>query len=221
MGLISMELNYLVITFVTILIIGLIRVVIRYRNHNEDIKFASTYLENYQKFINKISQDQLDHELYYLLIRQTDKIQKQIGLFGIVDYKPPFSRRVIQNYQLIVNTLPEIRTGMAHPADMASIEDILIRYLGSEEEQNSVYYRNLFNPFIWLREGVRFILILPFLILEWAGVISEESSNTINEGGFFSFISGIIAIIGFIATIVGLVVDWEQFVQTVKRLLGI
>lgn len=70
--------------------------------------------------------------------------------------------------------------------------------------------KGIFNPFICFREGVRFILGLPVLVLYWSGFVSTRTISAARVSSVFKFISGVITLIGLISSIITILLGWNE-----------
>jgi hypothetical protein len=172
-----------------IFIIGFVQV---YNRHNRVVKkidFAGEYRNKFVEFANKYFKTHdrwsrsgdLDGELYVWLTMNVSKIQSYVGSFGVMSYKPAFQNYMINNYQIIINTIPKFREGQVHDFDVGSVDDCLLRYIGHLEDYSEETQRNLRNPIIWFREGFRELLSIPIFILSWFGIISNRTLNSITK----------------------------------------
>lgn len=83
------------------------------------------------------------------------------------------------------------------------LEEAIIRHIGSADDIiKEELTRELKNPFIWLREGVRAIIAIPVSLLAWFGVITDSVADRIKTSILFKIFAGSIATIGFISAIV-------------------
>ena len=193
-------------------------------SHRKLIKksnFASEYLRRFQLFKNSYDTD-FDGETYYWLTNRVSKIQSYLGIFGVImEYQPPFSNYIHRNYQIIINTLPEMRNRTGDSSMINACEDALIRYIGYLDDAIENSINQLMNPFKWLRKGVQSIISLPFFILYWLGLISSSYVEKIINNPIFKLISGFITLIGFISSIVTIILGWEAIVNLIRNLLSI
>jgi hypothetical protein len=120
---------------VTILGLGLWQVIRKYKNISDRMEFTKEYLERFNKFI---ARQEFDGTEYNWLTLRVTKIQEELGQCGILtSYRPPFANFMYNNYQLIINILPEIRSGAAHPEMVNACQDAMIRHLGVLSENGS------------------------------------------------------------------------------------
>lgn len=210
-----------------IFIVGFVQVFNRHRRVIKKIDFAGEYRNKFIEFANKyferynrLSQSgNFDGEQYVWLTMNVNKIQNQIGTFGIMSYKPAFQNYMLNNYPIIINTIPKFREGKIESFDVGSVDDCLLRYIGYLEEYQKDTLRNLKNPIIWFREGFREILSIPILMLSWFGIISNRTLNSIKYSLIYKVISGLIALVTLISGVVTIVVGYDQTIEIIVNLL--
>src|SRR5690554_5572672 len=71
---------------------------------NKFIDFANKYFENYSHWNRS---ETFDYKQYAWLTMNGDKIQNDVGSFGIMSYKPAFQNYMINDYCIIINTIPK------------------------------------------------------------------------------------------------------------------
>ena len=135
---------------------------------------------------------------------------------------------IIQNYQVIVNLLPELRRAKTENRLFRDAEiyrehasmclDVLVRYLGVIERRLQSAKDELRNPFIWLRQGVQSILLLPAYFLHWSGLLGASTLGTLTKNLFVKSISAIVAVVGLLSGLVTVAVGWEQTARMIESL---
>jgi hypothetical protein len=218
----------LIITGIVIsFIIGFVVVYKRLSRLVENIDFAGEYRNKFIDFANKYvkSYDKGNHtgdfdgEKYVWLTLNVTKIQDQVGSFGVISYKPAFENYMINNYQIIVNTLPKFREGKIENFDVDAVDDCLLRYIGHLKDYKKDAIKNLKNPIIWFREGFKEIISLPLLVLYWFGIFSQRTIGFIMNSVIYKMVAGICAFIALISGLVTIIVGYEQSVEFITRLL--
>jgi len=220
----------LLITFglLFILIIGF-RVV--YRKHKKTLDsydFAFNYRNKFIECSNKYFKNhdrwsqsgELDNELYVWLTKNVNKVQRDLGSFGIMDYMAPFQRYHVENYQIIVNTIPKFRNGQIQEFDVTSVDDCLLRYIGYQEERIEENRKNLKNPFVWFRIGFQEIISIPLYIFNWFGIFSKRTVNSIMDSVIYKIFTGIIALVTLTSSIVSIIQGKEKTIELINKILG-
>jgi len=113
-------------SFVSILIIGLVTLLRRYKGFVDRHNFAFEYREKFIQFTNKYFESydnwnrrgNIDSELYVWLTKNVNKIQGDLGHLGTMHYVAPFQIYQISNYQIIINTIPKFRNGKIEEFDI-------------------------------------------------------------------------------------------------------
>lgn len=215
-----MNTTQVIVLLFIFIIVGLFNLVNDYRKVIIKRNFAIEYLHKFQKFRESHSAD-FSGETYYWLTKHVSQMQSQLGFFGVVDYQPPCSNYINRNYQVIVNTLPEMRNRNAHSSMINACEDALIRYIGHLDNVFESSINQLKNPFKWLQTGVQLTISLPFFILYWLGLISLYYVEKITDNFIFKLISGFITLASLIASIITIVLGWDRFVNLMQKLVYI
>jgi len=185
----------------------------------ESRDFAVEYLQKFQKFASTY-EDGFDGELFYWLTHRGPKIQAELGVFGVADYRPPAANYMFKNYQLIVNMLPEIRSGVVNSYQIAACEDALVRYIGWLDDRIEESLARLRNPVIWFRNGFRWILALPVMILQWFGLIAEASATRFTSGPLFNFFAGMMGLLSSSLAVLAYVLGADELTRLLRSLIG-
>lgn len=218
----------IILGILTVFIIGFVQVYNRHSRVVKKIDFSGEYRNKFVEFANKYFQTydrysrsgDFDGELYVWLTMNVSKIQNYVGSFGVMSYKPAFQNYMINNYQIIINTIPKFREGQVENFDVGAVDDCLLRYIGYLEEYRKDTLKNLRNPIVWFREGFREILSVPIFILSWFGIISNRTVNSIKDSLIYKVIAGLIALVTLVSGLVTIVVGYDQTLEFINRLLG-
>ncbi len=180
-------------------------------------KDAVDFLNNLKNYIRSNGKDL---ESYSWLLNRSNRMQNQMGSDGVYGYySPPYKNYRISNYPIILNMLPDLREAFENNFPSVglisqysnSLQEAIIRYIGSIEDGIEEQKSKIKNPFIWLREGFRKIIAFPLSILGWLGIITEFTVYKITSNFIFKTVSGIVAFLGFLSAIVTLVLGWKDF----------
>ena len=191
-----------------------IKFVNEYRN--KFVEFSNTYFQSYDRYSRS---GKFDNESYIWLTKNVNKIQNYVGSFGLITYKPAFQNYIVNNYPVLLNTIPKFRDGQIENFDVHSVDDCLLRYIGHLEEYNFNTGKNLRNPIIWFREGVKEILSLPIFIFSWFGLISNSTVNSIKNSFIYKIITGLIALVTLLSGLVTIVIGYDQTIDFLKKLV--
>lgn len=203
-------------------LLGLVLKVLESRALHLDLEFAREFRD---KLISYANGRGVDHQAYNWLTFRSIKMQRQMGELGLLSaYRRAASGQTVFGYQVIVNMLPELQQSFVDPMvaflgrgdqSARTMVDCLTRYMGVVSDQHSQCMGELKNPLLWFRDGVRALLSLPFRLLGWFGLLGDASVRFLVSNGVFSFMTGAVAMIGLLSSIVGLVTDWSQFADLV------
>jgi len=208
-----MDARYVVIVVLAgISALGVIRLVARHGRLAEQSALAYEYLSKFNTFANSYTSS-FYAQLYFWLVSKSDKIQSQMGFCGIADYRPPFANYIMRNYQILVNTLPQMRTRKAMADNVAMCEDALIRYIGLIDDSLAYSASRLKNPLVWLQEGARLILAIPIITLQWVGLISPTKVDAVTLNPLFRVFSGIVLLLGLVASLLTIILGWEKLIE--------
>ncbi|HMR82040.1 MAG TPA: hypothetical protein PKE30_02875 [Niabella sp.] len=215
----------IILGILMVFIIGFIQAINRHSRVVKKIEFASEYRKRFIEFANSYSENydrwsrsgNFDGEQYVWLTMNVSKMQSYLGTFGVMDYIAPFQTYTISNYQIIINTVPKFRDGSVKDFDIHSVDDCLLRYIGYLDDFGKGTQKNLRNPIIWFREGVKEILSVPIFIFNWFGIISTRTVHSIKDSLIYKVISGLIALVTLVSGIVTIVVGYDQTVEFIKR----
>ena len=140
-----------------------------------------------------------------------------MGGAGRIDfYRPPFANYAFQNYDVLSNTLLNIKIPAI--ANLEATQVLLERYIGALDNHTSKKLWELINPFVWLTRAVRCILIdTPLWIFRSAGLISSNAESKIKSSSLINKIIGIITVLGSLAS---LLAGWDLLMAFLSRILG-
>jgi hypothetical protein len=209
---------YIILSLGFILFIGLYEVNRLHSQSLTEIGFTNEYRSKFIQLHNKYfdSYDSwsrvgnVDNELYVWLTLNSNKIQSNLGNFGVLDYTSAYRTYKVTNYPVIINTIPKFRDGTVKHYDSNSLDDCLLRYIGFLHEYEKITSNYLKNPLIWFREGIKKILSAPLLILNSLGLFSQRAVSTITNSLIFKVFAGIAALVTFMSALVTIIVGYDQ-----------
>jgi hypothetical protein len=218
----------LIAVILIVFIIGFIDVFKRHSQIVSKIDFASEYRNKFVQLANNYFQDYdrycrsgtVDNELYVWLTLNVSKMQSNVGNFGVMSYKPAYQNYMINNYQIIINTLPKFREGQIQNFDVVSVDDCLLRYIGYLEDCKRETEKNMKNPIVWFREGFKEIISIPLFILSSFGIFSRRTVESIMDNLIFKILAGLIALVTLFSGLVTIVVGYDQTLKIVMGLIG-
>ena len=181
--------------------------------------FAVEYYNTFAKVAESFGTEEFDHESYRWLTKNGIKMQAELGSLGVISYKPAFSNYYIQNYQPVLNTIPELRTGNAHRSDLMTLDDMLVRHIGRLDNRLEQSLSELKNPIFWLRDGIGFIVALPISMLGWFGIVGNSFVRSVKGSFLFKLLSFLIALVGLIASLITIFLGWSEFLSLLDNLI--
>jgi len=212
---------FIIIAFIIVLVTGFIRIIYFFNKTKDKISFFEKFKAYYSTIANQYNKNKtFDEKLYKWIIKNLHKAQRELGIYGIRDYQPPFSNLIHKNYPYILNIIPEFGTKSIHPHDIVGADDILVMFLGVLEENQDVFYRGLKNPFKWFQQGISLFLSLPIYLLNWFGIINNNTKNKISTNILFKIISGLTGLVAFLSGLITVIVGADEFVAIIAKLFG-
>ncbi len=217
-----------IVTLVVILIIGFIKLLINankvYQKKGQLIEFRNEFIEFSNELVDK---ETFNNSLYNKLKLKSSKIQSIMGSYGIGNYKPAFANYFINDYQVILNSLSEIRTGYKTGGIFGSydsdeiilVDDALLTCIGAYNDLYEEYKKECKNPLIWFKEGIKVIVNLPISIFYWGGLIKHTTYNKIISTFLFKIISFLVTLIGLISSIVTIIAGIEPLKQFISNII--
>jgi hypothetical protein len=178
--------------------------------------FAQTYLERLSHLVRKLDAGKFDGATFDWLTMNVPQMQRALGYHGVMAYRAPFGIYSAQRYQILINTLPQIRSGIAHPSDIQACQDAILRYIGELNEEADGA-ESLLNPLAWLREGVRFVVTLPLRLAVWSGLMSESTFVRASNHPLTRIVSALAWTVGLVASVIEIAEYWDEL----RLLLGV
>ncbi len=218
-----------ILVTLAVIIIGFIARVINAGNISKRREFTISFQNSFIELANGFFKTgRMSNDLYSKCIHDVDAIQAELGYDGIIaGYVDHLHGIKVQNYQLFVNIMPEIREAESMSGNSIMMErvsqligtcnDALQRHVGNLDRELDTERKGIFNPFICFREGVRFILGLPVLVLYWSGFVSARTISAARVSSVFKFISGVITLIGLISSIITILLGWNEVSDIIVR----
>jgi len=187
---------------------------------NERKAFLLEFGDKFNKYCESRG---LNNEVYIWLINRSHKMQRELGVFGLIDYQAPFSNRMVNNYQIILNALPEVRQeyqmGLGH--DHAHlVSETLIRFDGWIEDVKESQRKKLVNPIVLFRDSIRRIIVFPIWLLKELGVFSIRVADMLTGNYLFTLISSLITLLGLVSAIITIVSGWDTLIKIINTVIS-
>ena len=202
---------------------GLLSLVRARKKLIEALSFSREFQDNLHALLAQGSR-----ATYEWLTRNAVRMQHQLGAFGVVTFCPPYANYVVNNYEVVTNGLAEIRKALSDgllargdlPAPYhALIDDALMRHQGIVQERTRQNSASLRNPIIWLAVGTQALFSAPLWLLASLGVLPARLVSRVRASAIFRVVSGLVAAIGFLSAVVGLVTGWSQFLEIARKVV--
>lgn len=208
--------NIEIVLFLTgVTIVGFVSLGLQLRAAVERIKFSDEFLSKFRKVA---SSDRFSSEDYTWLTQKSVIMQGYAGFLGQFAYRPAFENYMIQNYPIIMNTIPKIRAGDVHSQDLFACEEAVVRYIGMMDEIRSDLLKQLFNPISCFTEGIGVIFSIPIRFLHWFNIVGESFTSAIFKSWIFRFFSGLAALVAFLSALMSLILGWEKITTILSTL---
>lgn len=186
-------------------------------------QFAVNYMDRLRDYIDSGGRD---GEAYAWLTHRANKIQKEMGSYGVMKhFQRPYSSVMFNNYPIVLNVLPEIRSHIDDPVMgnlvvqyANALQEAFLRYLGALDDALEDARSDLRNPIISFRQGVQTLLLAPKYLLHWLRIARRPSLYS--RGALVTIMSGVVALVGLLAAVITIAIGWEEFSAIVMGLLG-
>ena len=221
-----MNYKFGILTVVLIMILGFIKIFIKVKKMQSDISQCEKYRGKLGEFTDRLSKNDFSYQTFEYLNSKSCIIQEIIGSFGIAaNYKPAYSNYFISNYDIIVNEVNNLlnyhsnRYQKGISDSLIMIDSSLSKYIGYAQNKKDKLSKNLLNPFVWIREGIRAIVTFPIFFMYWTGIIEYSHYNKIQNNILFKVIGVIIGTLGFIETLMAIVTGYQPFMNIIKSII--
>jgi hypothetical protein len=168
----------------------------------------------------------INQQEYIQLMKNANIIQCYLGTQGYARVQMPFEHDTpINHYSIIRDGVPQLQayltTGLnTQASQMANyISGTLYSRIGSYENELSIYKNNIKNPIKLIVTGIQRVILIPMYILSWLGLFSNKTINRIGATFIFKLLSGIVALIGLISSIMTIILGWDDFLRYIYKLL--
>jgi hypothetical protein len=111
------------ILFLSIIVAGFLTLYARRAKLSDRLEFAGEFRNRFVKYCNSEGQDT---ETYNWLILNCNKMQTQMGKYGVYRaFRPPYENYIINNYPIVLNMIPEVRKRLIPLSQLAP--DVVFR----------------------------------------------------------------------------------------------
>lgn len=184
------------------------------------IDLANYYMEYHQ----------VDPKLYQDCIREVDDIQVELGYDGIIaEFIDQLKNVKMKNMQVLVNVFPEM-ISMVSQMDNYIIQvrmsqyfqhciDSMEKHIGRLSRLDETERKQLWNPIACFGKGMRGVLSFPLDALYWLGLLNARSNRAIQDNAIFKLIGKVVTAVGFISSVMGIVLGWNEFVKIILKIV--
>lgn len=183
-------------------------------------EFTAEYRNKFISYVNELfSKHNFNQQLYYDLTSKVKEMQCELGSDGIYAYvQDNLKGYCASDYQLLVNFLPETRNALNDLIMMErynqliqDCDDMFVRHMGSLELAEKSLRKELLNPFSDFAEGIKLIILSPFLLLKWFGFLSDGKSQKIKKNIILKIINFFVTTVSFISGVMAIIMGWSDF----------
>jgi len=210
-----------ILIFIGIALFGFINLIIGLHRLTEKHKLIAEFTKRLIKMANiYFSDNKISDGDYEWLLVNVDEVNNMLGAAGSISYKPAFANYIHNNYQILINTLPQFKTrnGVEHD-DISFIEALLKRFTGVLSKTIKDQQNDLKNPIKWFSEGISFLLSLPFAFLKSIGVLSASKYGRTTDSSIFKATAGVISLVSFIDAAYAVITGNSFTVQIIQSLI--
>lgn len=207
-------------------VVGRVRLGRKLSDVRGDVVFAKEFFEHLKRFVESSGRDM---EAYAWCTRNSVRMQRELGPYGWLEaYRPPFGDVIYNRAAVITTLLPELYSQFnissfepyapAVNSLTQTLQEVLIRHFGVLSEEESSILKGLRNPLVWLREGVRWALLLPLSVLDWLGVTSGVAGRA-SRSRIGKVVAGLVTLLGLLSAVITVFLGWGGFVAGVQKLV--
>ncbi len=209
----------LIVSILGITLLGFFDVLRKVREGDRKLTFSEEFRSLFLDYVNSRGED---HGSYHKMMLQSNRMQAEMGPFGIWHHfrDPPLEYK---NFGIIVNGLPRIRRYFEKDDFLRNsgeivhmFDDALVRFLGVLEDDLNESKKSLRNPFTCFRCGAEQIVLLPLLFFAAFGVIGRKTIASVRAAWVFKFLTAALALLGFTASVIALIVDGGEALGIVR-----
>lgn len=132
-----------------------------------------------------------------------------MGSGGLALYQPYFEKYLIKNARVIIEIVNKLATSSPpREIDLEMVRNMLFRYIANLEVVIDQKKKEFYNPLIWFRVGIQFIVSIPVSLLHWFGLIEYSKVINIRNNFFLKVVSTALGIIAFIDGLLNIYNNW-------------
>jgi hypothetical protein len=215
---------------VIITAIGFFRIRRRASERLTRLSLANDFRHRFILFANSRGQDTA---AYQWMLSKSTRLQNEMGHAGLyAQFREPFNGGIHYDYAIILNMVPKVRElladnrsnllgGNSMYADMINsyvhaVDDALLRYIGQLQDADDQKAESYLNPIHCFRVGMEQIMALPLHLLSAFGLLGARTLSAITGAAIFKFAARLAALVAFVGSIMGMLVDGPQLVPLLE-----
>jgi hypothetical protein len=204
----------ILIALAVFLVLGVADVAVELKGLVRRLNFTLAYRERWVAFFEAGRPED-----YGWLTEKLSAMSREMGGEGIVVYRARLGGLSSPNYALLPNTLAGWRMGEAQGEEIAMADHLLLVHAGALKHRVESLEPQLKNPLALVGRGLKFVLSLPLLLLEWFGLLRPASVQSARESWLFRLVQLVAGVAVALASIEASVVGWSAFVTQIQSWL--
>jgi hypothetical protein len=193
---------------------------------------------DYRKKLNALMEElgatrKTNFALYAELTEKVTKMHLDLGDSGEIFVLDRRWNIAIPRYQVLPEFLRKVRTAeqwffeddtielRRFYEEAQSCDDMLIRYVGSLKDVIDAIRKQRFNMLRCFAAGVRHLVWFLPNLLDWFGIISTSMANKLKYNFVAKALTAIIALVGFLGSVVTVILGWEQTIEFLQNIIGV
>lgn len=177
-------------------------------------EFLQTFQQRFAAYFNGGRQRD---ENYQWLMTHMAEIESTLGASGWMNWKPP---GYAPGTTIPVRTVPQALANLSSAEHSLfddtnnfwarMVEDTILLNVGITQKRIATAQREAKSPLAWLRGGIHFVAMFPFLLLQWLNLLSPAKVQAIEESYFTKLLQGIVFFGGVAAAIIQIAGAWDK-----------
>jgi hypothetical protein len=209
--------------------LGFVYLILTRRTILQRARNAESFLAQLQTFIRSHGQDT---DAYSWLLRRSHGLQVEMGALGVMAFKAPYAKYVVQNWPVVVNSLTEMRLwsdqgyrASGAPRQQfydygATLQEAILRFAGTLEDRIAELTASLRNPLIWFRNGITLILLAPFMVLRSLGVSGIPEATVLTGKNLFRILASVATLATIGGSAVTIIDGWDKTLLFTKTVVA-
>ena len=94
------------------------------------------------------------------------------------------------------------------------------KHIGRLSRMDEAERKQLWNPIACFGKGMRGVISFPLDALYWLGLLNARSNRAIQDNVVFKLIGKVITVVGFISSVMGIVLGCNEFIKIILKAVG-